>query len=830
MTIRISLNLLYTPHHPCLCKLFLLSHMLFLRATPFTKSLQALFFLSLAGIAHAADDAGAGSQVVKMRGATSLPQINVTKKTHAIDTFLFLGAWELPSKDKWAGSSLAIIDAPAKAITLKEPGALVNNAGPVVFDKNKQSAVLDRLNWDKVRATHYAFKAVSGRRQTAVLEIFADSKVEVYNNGRLASGNECVESFENEGIGYLPVLLEEGENIINIKEISLHGMPRMQITMHLGDTNDFQAAWRRNGGIMLKTITVPRGPRDQPALDWSPLLGRLRVPVEVEDAETGKSVFKKEAMRRGDRLSLPSGDPLPPGIYKAIYGEKAEGMSEYFIVGHPRTLCDSLTAGLSRLSADAQTRLDIEAQFRRADVLLAEKNYDFADRAWQKKVAFTLHSMAVMKRMLEQRMPAIPRNATGMHIRGFVSSTDGSTQFYRIAVPPSRKPSEKLPLLVMVSPPVVYKETPFIEGPTMADHHAAELWAEYGAKYGFAVLWPGYKNAPEGHTYESRLIEEAIQSVEKNYDIDPRRISVFGSCGAGYSAGRLLAEYDKRYAALVYDRAIYDRDLDKSGNIPSLAEWVDAVNPSRHLIKNPNLRIFVLHEGKASEGHGEMALTSRFLADAAKGRRDIPAHLGQLPIGTTRMDIVFRWIAPCVNEHPGNQASGFAARTGYTGPISEIFATPFIIVEGTQGSPQERRHMQAFASHLRESYARYFHGAACVIKKDNQVTLADIDNYSLILVGNPKCNLTWQYLRSKLPLSHSGGQLYYENRPLGECPAYYAMVRHPQKKDGYILLIGAEDMAQLASARRASPFRAWYDCCLLTARTNIIPRLEKPAP
>lgn len=804
--------------------------MLLLRFTSLKKSLHAWFVFSLAAIATAADGGVPASRVVKMRGTTSLPQINVTKKTHAIDTFLFLGAWELPSRDKWAGSPLAIIDDPDKIITLKETGCLLDGASPVVLDKKGQDAVLARLNWEKVRATHYAFKAVSGRRQTAVLEIFADSKVEVYNNGRLASINEYVDSFENEGVGYLPVLLEEGENIINIKEISLHGTPRMQITMHLGGTKDFQAAWRRDGGIMLKPITVPRGPRDQPALDWSPLLARLRLSVEVEDAQTGKSVFKKESMRRGDRLSLPSGDPLPTGIYKAIYGDKAEGLSEYFIVGHPRALCDSLTAGLSRLPADAQTRLDIEAQFRRADILLAEKNYDFADRAWQKKVAFTLHSMAVMKRMLDQRMPAIPRNATGMHLRGFVSSTDGSTQFYRIAIPPSRKPGEKLPLLVMLSPPVVNKETPFIEGPTMADHYIAELWAEYGAKYGFAVLWPGYKNAPEGHTYESRLIEDALQSVERHYDIDPQRISVFGSCGAGYAAGRLLAEYDKRYAALVYDRAIYDRDLDKSTNIPSLAEWVDAVNPSRHLIKNPNLRIFVLHEGKASPGHGDMPLTTRFLADAAKERRDIPSHIGQLPIGTTRMDIVFRWIAPCVNGHPGNQPSGFAARTGYTGPVSEIFATPFIIVEGTQGSPQELRHMQAFASHLRESYARYFHGAVCAIKKDNQVSLSDIENYSLILIGNPKCNLTWQYLRAKLPFDHSGGQLYHENRPLGKCPAYHAMVRHPQKKDGYILLIGAEDVAELASARRASPFRAWYDCCLMTPRTNIIPRLGKPAP
>jgi hypothetical protein len=795
-----------------------------------TKYLTTLLLLLWPVVAYADDDTGANTRVIKMRGNIGLPEINITKKTHVIETLLYIGSWELPSKGKWAGEPFATMDSSAKTITLEKLGSLIGNTRPVVLDKTRQNAIPGQINWEKVRATHFAFKAISGRQQTAVFEIFADSDVEIYNNGQLVSRNECVESFENEGIGYISVQLDKGENIINIKETSFYGMPRMRVTMHLGNTKDFQAAWRKNGGLMPRVITVPRGPRDQPMPDWSPALGRLRVPVEVEDVETGKLVFKKEAMRRGERISISPHEPLPPGIYKATYGENAEGAFEYFIVGHPRKLYEELKASLSQLPADAQTKLDIEAQFRRADILLAESNYDFADRHWQKKVAYTLHGLAVIKRMLGQGMAGIPRNATGMHIRGFVSTTDGSTQFYRIAVPANHKPGNKLPLLVMISPPVVNKDTPFIGGPTIAEHHTAEVWAEYAGKYGFAVLWPGYKNAPEGHTYESRHIEEVLQAVEKNYDIDPQRISIFGSCGAGYSAGRLLTEYDKRYAAVVYDRAVYDRDVGKSGNNPTYAKWLEAVNPARHLIKNPNLRIFVLHEGRATEGHGELALTNQFLADAGKERRDIPTHLGQLPLGVTRMDIVFRWILPCVNDYPDNRAAGFAAKAGYTGPISEIFATPFIMVEGTQGTEQERKNIQALIRHLEESYTRYFHGAACVVKKDHQVTLQDIGNYSLILTGNERCNSTWKYLKAKLPLIYSDGRLYHENKLLGEGSAYYGIVCHPQRNDRHVLLIGAEDTTQLTMARRVSPFRAWYDCCLLTARITIIPRLGEPSP
>jgi hypothetical protein len=509
-----------------------------------------------------------------------------------------------------------------------------------------------------------------------------------------------------------------------------------------------------------------------------------------------------------------------------IYRTRDEQASECFIVGNPEKLFADLRDRLSKHDADSQARLDIEAQARRARLLLAGENYNIAERKWQEKIAYTLGCLATINRRLEEGAEGISKNQPGHHIRGFVSRIDNSGQFYKLFVPSARKPGTPLPLLVMVSTLVSVKNRPFIAGPVMAAHRHALQWGNYAEKHGFAILWPGYRNAPEGQTCEAVHIEEAIQAVERDYDIDPRRISVYASCSAGLFAGRLVSEYNNRFAAIVYDRALFERPEAQMGSIPSFREWCRATAPVRHVLGNCGLRIFVMHDNTAEPGHGEMALSTRFLTLANETRDDVVHCLGKRPLGTTPMDLVFSWLAPCRNENPGNTPSRVLAGAGYLGPLSEVFATPFIVVEGTGAQGRDRENMRLVVEFLKNNHARHFHGAACVVKKDRDVTQDDIGNNSLVLIGNPDSNSVWAGLRRQLPVNVTSSQVLYKNALLTGGPAFEAALPHPRADGKYVLLIGAADLRQLPRVMATNPFTAWYDCIILDSPRTIIARLS----
>jgi len=492
-------------------------------------------------------------------------------------------------------------------------------------------------------------------------------------------------------------------------------------------------------------------------------------------------------------------------------------------VGNLGELLEKLLDKLSKHDTTPLAKLDIAAQASRAQVLLEKDNYNSGNKQWEEKIAYTLGSLADMERDLENGIVDIAKDQPGLHIRGFASKTDGSSQFYRIYVPSNYEPGNPLPLLVILATRVV-NGRPFVSGPVMANQREALQWAHYADKHGFAILWPGYRGTPEGYTYESMHIEEAIQAVENDYTIDKGRISVYGSCSAAYNAGRLVSEYPNRFAAIVYDRAVFDRDVSKV-DTPSLLKWYNVINPSGHVLANENLRIFVLHDNTAAPGHGPMELTTSFLARAKETRNDVVECLGQLPAGTTRMDMVFDWLAPCKNDKPGDTRSHLLSEAGYVGPIAEVFTTPIIVVEGTRASGHDLENIQTVVKSMQGTYAKYFHGAQCAVRKDNEVTQDDIDSHSLILIGNPASNSVWEKLQPDLAMKMTPEKVLYKNSTLAEADAFEAIVRNPRAADKYILLLGAGNLRYLRRESTRNLYTAWYDGLILTVPRKIISKL-----
>jgi len=752
-----------------------------------------------------------------------IPEIHLTHKINPVITFLHVGSWTAFGTGK-TERPLCRIDPKNNVIIIESPENLLGKPTKVV-DRDTVNAFLDGCSWESRQVTHVAFKAVSGRRQPAVIEINTSAETVLFSNGKFACDVRAGDAKTSGGIGYFPIMLNEGENVINIKQYSFHEKPRFQMTVYLDNSRDLRAAWQPQHGLLKKLVYALGDRADPITLDWNPNLSKLFVSLEVRDVSTNKIVLQRNSVRRG-KVTSDTDAVLAPGIYEATYRAGNESASEFFIVGNPAGLFAGLQDKLSQYSQDSAVKFDIQAQFLRAKILLAKENYNVLDRQWQEKTAYTLSSLATIERKLKEGIANIPETQSGILIRSFASGADGSTQSYRLFIPSSYNPAASLPLLVIPSTRIEDENRSFIEGPAMANQRQALLWAKSAEKHGFALLWPGYRGAPDGYTYESVNIDEAIHAVEKDYNIDPHRISVYATCGAGYNAGRLVTEYPVRFAAIVYDLAVFDLSLESIQFSPSLMQWYTTVNPSRHVIDNQNLRIFVMHDNTKPAGHGPLELSTAFLSLAAKTRGDIASLLNEHPMTLVeRLDKTFSWLAPCRNENPGDTRSRFLAKAGFTGPIMEIFATPMLVVEGTHATGGDLENIQRIVGSIKTDYSKYFHGAQCAIKKDTEVTQDEIDSHSLILVGNPQSNSVWEKIQAQIPMKVTLAMVLYKNDRLTGNRPFQAIVPHPTAESKYILMIGAGDLRTLDQVPTGELFTAWYDCKLL-APEKIISKLS----
>jgi len=474
--------------------------------------LFALATIALLPTSLAAEETA--KMTVKLDGKTVfVPEIKLARKVNPVTSFLFIGSWESAATATVDQKSLCSLDLKNNTLIIAAPEKLLKDSKTRVLTQGNSTAFLDGITWGRRQASQFAFKVVSGRRQPAVMELHTDSDTVIFNNGAVAGSVTASGAIGAGGRGYLPVMLEAGENIINVKQYS-RGEPRIRATVYLDHSRDLQAAWQTQGGLLKKLVHVSQGRAGIPELDWNPYLGNFSVTLEVRDVSTNNIIFRKESARRGKLLGDETQN-FVPGIYEAVYRTQNDSASEYFMVGNPSDLFEELKGKLSSHDPDAESKLDIEAQLRRAGILLAKDNYTIYDRLWQEKITYTFSCLATIERRLEEGAVNIAKDQPGLHIRGFASGADDSLQACRLFVPSNYKPGTPLPLLVLVATTVTDTSRPFIEGPVMADHRDALLWANYAEKHGFALLWPGYRGNPKGYTYEAARIDEAIRAVEK---------------------------------------------------------------------------------------------------------------------------------------------------------------------------------------------------------------------------------------------------------------------------------------------------------------------------
>jgi len=766
-----------------------------------------------------------------------LPLIKLTGKSNEITTCQYLGSWlwlvpeknakARKDKNSWMDAVRMTFEKDQKtfkidADTNRLPGAKVKrltlDADPVIFKK---------IAWQDNQVSLFAFRALSPRRQVALMEIGTDNIIALYVNQTPAKEISAGDNVELGTNLLIPVNLEEGENTFVIKVFSNAGPPQLRMSLTLDQSKDFQAAWNTTWGFLNKLVYKKTGDTfETPFVRWDVLFDRMTISAEVSNALTGSIVFKSE-MLNNRNLIRDRGKPLGQGIYEISYKSnysKQDTASEYFLVGSPVEAYNAIKKSLGELPWSADEQLNIEAQTRRAEILLDKNDYTPENKQWQEKFLYTLDSLAKYVHLKKEKKEDVSKDLPGLQFRGFVSKIDNSKQFYRLFVPSNYTGAKKLPLLLVMHTTMQHAERSFLESPFTASQRQAVRICKFAEKYGFGILWPGYRSAPEGWTYDLTHIEEALSNVEASYNIDSSQLGLYGVCSGGFLEGRLASTYPNRYAAIVYDRAIFEREPDtgfhggmeyaayQHGTTESIIQWLRAINPTDRIIANQNLKILVLNDGTKVEGHGEMALTKLFLNRSLPKRPDIKYTLGQRKIGVVLWDSVFQFLAGCKNEHPGNTKIDIPAENGYAGPMSEVFATPFIVVEGTRAKPEEAHFMETAIKNLKAQYHDQFYEAEFILKKDSEVTDEDIAKYSLVLVGNAESNAVWgrlaaKYADSMTPYSPK------DDWPSSSTKSVFAEVfRNPANKNNYLLLIGSNDLSSMAYLRDFNPFTAWFDC------------------
>jgi len=101
---------------------------------------------------------------------------------------------------------------------------------------------------------------------------------------------------------------------------------------------------------------------------------------------------------------------------------------------------------------------------------------------------------------------------------------------------------------------------------------------------------------------------------------------------------------------------------------------------------------------------------------------------------------------------------GLAKTPGLQGPIDDAFMDSFLMVSPT-GKPMNEKlgtWVEAEMKHATTQWRRQFRGDA-PIKKDSEITDADIANYNLILWGDAKSNAVLAKIAAKLPLMNTFG-------------------------------------------------------------------------
>jgi pimeloyl-ACP methyl ester carboxylesterase len=461
-----------------------------------------------------------------------------------------------------------------------------------------------------------------------------------------------------------------------------------------------------------------------------------------------------------------------------------------------------LDAGYQRLSkqaarfyaADASVAIDLKAQLARLQHLL--KPASRLSEFWDRKVAALFAELEDGLAALGTSVKAF-RQAPGTHIRGYVSTVDDQVQHYWVHVPEKALSGGKPLPIVIVLPFITTANEPFLESFYLAAFDENERNRILGDEYGFAVLrmW-GRGNYLAGTAIATADVLEALAAVERDYPIDKDRIYLSGDCEAGRLALLLAERYPDRFAAVATEAPI--TVLRK---LPMFLEpWAEFASPVAAVGNLVNTPVYIRHdEADTPPIEESVEFVSRCQkagVDATLVRVQDGYHgYWQDPMGERRaMFEFFRGKRRPAARQLVPPALPFRILPG-RGPIEEAFGGPVLVVQGTGGAADQRAAVQTVVEGLRREWKKaYF--VECPVKRDVEVSEADIAQHNLILVGDKATNSVIGRMADRLPLSAAADRVTLAEKTWkGQRLGYQFIVYNPLNPSRYVVVTGMNSWA-----------------------------------
>lgn len=179
---------------------------------------------------------------------------------------------------------------------------------------------------------------------------------------------------------------------------------------------------------------------------------------------------------------------------------------------------------------------------------------------------------------------------------------------------------------------------------------------------------------------------------------------------------------------------------------------------------------------------------------------------------------------------PAQQSKLLKKNERIEGPFANIFTRPFLIVLGSEGDEIENKNIKAISDTINKYWRlRYF--ATCRTKIDKNVTLKDIEETNLLLIGSPQSNTLIRRIIDKLPAYISENTITIaKNEVNGTNLGFYLIYPNPQNKEKYVAIIGYNSPFTITLGYEESKeyqFNdisnyGWFDYKIWNSKTNSI--------
>lgn len=456
-------------------------------------------------------------------------------------------------------------------------------------------------------AIYFSCKIVSPKEDTIhfltkssdALKIWLNSSLVNESNNQKRSLNLFYDDFTS-------LHLNKGVNILTVKKINYSGEIYFKGIFCRNKYRDLLFHERNVNLLLQKSIE-----KDKLLLceNFSNVLDSTLL-YSIKDVN-GKEVFSHKIPVCSDPL-IPIGSLAANHAYLVSYCKNGFKFSQAFYKGNADSAYGFYAKQKIRFTNNIEQISQIDTYLYRLRFLLNHSSRK-DDWWWSHKVSHLLYELENYFNNLDKKQSELT-NSTGVQLRAYRSKIDNSIQHYVFISPDNYDVSKALPLVVLVKP-ISENHHHFLSSSQLSRAWSINRAKYLANKYRYNILLPSgrfYLNEEFVPISESEILN-AMQDVEKNYNIDIDRIYLQGNCSAGKRALTFAGHYPDKFAAVGLYAPVY-----KTMNSN---KWLTNNGPESLLGNLSNLPLFIHYDKQ--DTHSPFVLFEKLLDDCNKKGMDL---------------------------------------------------------------------------------------------------------------------------------------------------------------------------------------------------------------